>query len=142
MTLVRIRAKSLISNRNSVQKFYTMGAQLQGLGLRLTTMASTSVMTDAMKVISNNLFLYLYLTTPLAGRMLSDVSAQRGARPAQNPAVRYIFHTRVVHDPLNFVRICRIVRDFERQSSEMDMKGEMMVSAGFKCPKPNLASKN
>ncbi len=96
MSLVRIRAKSLISNRNSVQKFYTMGAQLQGLGLRLTTMASTSVMTDAMKVIFTNIFLHLYLTIPLAGRVLGDVSAQRGARPAQNPAVRYIPQARLL----------------------------------------------
>jgi charged multivesicular body protein 2A len=52
MPLVRIRAKSLITTRNSIQKFYTMGCQLQGLGLRLTAMASTQAMTDAMKVAS------------------------------------------------------------------------------------------
>ena len=50
MALVKIRAKSLITTRNQIQKFYTMGCQLQGLGLKLTAMASTASMTDAMKV--------------------------------------------------------------------------------------------
>jgi hypothetical protein len=49
------------------------------------------------------------------------------------------FHSHVIHDPLNFFRICRIVRDFERQSSEMDMKGEMMVSAGFEVPETEFS---
>ena len=50
MSLLKMRAKSLITTRNQVQKFYTMGCQLQGLSLKLTSMASTAAMTDAMRV--------------------------------------------------------------------------------------------
>jgi hypothetical protein len=50
INLVKQRAKSLIVCRNAGQKFYAMSCQLQGLGLRITAMASASTMTEAMKV--------------------------------------------------------------------------------------------
>lgn len=97
MSLVRIRAKSLITTRNSIQKFYTMGCQLQGLGLRLTSMASTASMTDAMKVASlppphgtshmHTSRLLLRLTSACTGCMFSDVTDEWGDRPAKNATV-------------------------------------------------------
>lgn len=46
---LRIMAKDLVRTRKNSQKMYLMRNQIQGIGLHIQTMSSTSQMTDAMK---------------------------------------------------------------------------------------------
>jgi charged multivesicular body protein 2A len=101
-------AKDLVRTRRYVQKFYQMRTQLQAVGLRIQTLRSNQQMADAMKGatrVSN----FVSSLKSLADFLLQAMaSMNRG---------------------LNLPQIQRIMNEFERESSMMDMKEEMMSDA-------------
>jgi hypothetical protein len=106
-------AKDLVRTRRYISKFYAMRTQLQAVSLRLQTMRSNQQMGEAMKgatrvchcaYISVDEFILLIVGFfPQAMNLMS--------RSMNIPAMQ------------------RILMEFEKQSSAMDMKEEMMSEA-------------
>jgi charged multivesicular body protein 2A len=100
-------AKDLVRTRRYVQKFYQMRTQLQAVGLRIQTLRSNQQMADAMR------------------------GATR-VRPTNCPVWPRLIRCQAMasmNRGLNLPSIQRIMNEFERESSAMDMKEEMMAEA-------------
>lgn len=106
-------AKDLVRTRRYISKFYSMKTQLQAVSLRLQTLRSNQQMAEAMKGATK-----VGLTSSLWARtrtlLLSSLS--RHSQQAMSLMSRQ----------LNLPQIQRILQDFEKESSMMDMKEEMM----------------
>jgi charged multivesicular body protein 2A len=103
----KVMAKDLVRTRRYVSKFYGMRTQLQGVSLRLQSVSSNQQMAEAMKGAT-----IVRVSTPGPPRLMSCGKAMRGMSRNMNlPAIQ------------------KIMMDFERESSAMDMKEEMMSDA-------------
>ncbi|KAG6833212.1 Charged multivesicular body protein 2A [Tephrocybe sp. NHM501043] len=106
----KVMAKDLVRTRRYVQKFYQMRTQLQAVGLRIQTLRSNQQMADAMRG-ATRVRSPLYPFSPFLTSFLpfkAMASMNRG---------------------LNLPSIQKIMNDFEKESSMMDMKEEMMSDA-------------
>ena len=106
-------AKDLVRTRRYVQKFYQMRTQLQAVSLRIQTLRSNQQMADAMRGatrVSHHMrgFEIFVLIICGGGHEQAMASMNRG---------------------LNLPGIQKIMNDFEKESSMMDMKEEMMSDA-------------
>jgi len=100
-------AKDLVRTRRYIQKFYQMRTQLQAVGLRIQTLRSNQQMADAMR-----------------GATRVRLAVLRALRPHR------LFQAMAsMNRGLNLPAIQRIMNDFEKESSMMDMKEEMMSDA-------------
>lgn len=94
--------------RRYISKFYNMKTQLQAVSLRLQTLRSNQQMAEAMK----------------------GATRVRGFSAAQSrshrPDTRFAQAMSMMSRQMNLPQIQRILQEFERESSQMDMKEEMM----------------
>lgn len=103
-------AKDLVRTRRYVQKFYQMKTQLQAVGLRIQALRSNQQMAEAMRGatrVRSMILRYLTVSVTAVG-WKAMASMNRG---------------------LNLPAIQKIMNDFEKESSMMDMKEEMMSDA-------------
>lgn len=127
-------AKDLVRTRRYISKFYTMKTQLQAVSLRIQGMRSNQQMAEAMKG-ATKVRLSLRPCRSDGFRMQSSCLLLRDATDLLLLAL-VLTNTR---DPLqamslmsrqmNLPQIQRILQDFEKESSMMDMKEEMMGDA-------------
>jgi len=101
-------AKDLVRTRRYVQKFYQMRTQLQAVELRIQTLRSNQQMADAMRGATRVSIFSALQMAPGAKVFQAMASMNRG---------------------MNLPQIQRIMNEFERESSMMDMKEEMMSEA-------------
>jgi charged multivesicular body protein 2A len=103
-------AKDLVRTRRYVQKFYQMKTQLQAVGLRIQALRSNQQMAEAMRGATRvRPTIRCYLTVSV-----TDVGWKAMAS---------------MNRGLNLPAIQKIMNDFEKESSMMDMKEEMMSDA-------------
>src|ERR1700761_8303502 len=101
-------AKDLVRTRRYVQKFYQMRTQLQAVGLRIQTLRSNQQMADAMRGATRVSTFHQYIACVISIIIQAMAAMNRG---------------------LNLPQIQRIMNEFEKESSMMDMKEEMMSDA-------------
>nr|XP_031857364.1 uncharacterized protein CI109_007228 [Kwoniella shandongensis]KAA5524436.1 hypothetical protein CI109_007228 [Kwoniella shandongensis] len=110
MNACKIMAKDLVRTRRYVQKFTQMRVQLQAVSLRMQTLRSNEQMAQAMKGATREFESSSVLWLPsLFITFIYDITVESLA---------------------HFIsQIQKIMNDFERESSTMDMKEEMMSDA-------------
>lgn len=101
-------AKDLVRTRRYVQKFYQMKTQLQAVGLRIQTLRSSQSMAEAMRGASRVRFHMHAHTIHYTHNLQAMASMNRG---------------------MNLPQIQKIMNEFEKESSTMDMKEEIMSDA-------------
>jgi charged multivesicular body protein 2A len=105
----KVMAKDLVRTRRYVQKFYQMRTQLQAVGLRIQTLRSNQQMADAMRGATR-------VSTFRAVKQVIIMKRGFQAMASMNRG-------------MNLPQIQKIMNEFEKESSMMDMKEEMMSDA-------------
>ena len=122
---MKVMAKDLVRTRRYISKFYAMRTQLQAVSLRLQTLRSNEQMAQAMKGATRVCFGSLAFETGWSASQPYTILTCRTPIRRALP----LFKTQamsLMSKTMNLPQISKILQDFERESSSMDMKEEMM----------------